>query len=200
MRPRPVAINLPINITLTERVVKERLTPDLEIHNQDGRLILRARYQSYTLSGERARINYDSLNVLPRTGNSRRIFQYNCNHALYSPACGAATQYVPATITAKTGNELGLIMLPQPDHYYAGGIIKYGTSRYWVAEHTGTTLITYQRTPDLVVGLTVEITPGCDRTTTTCRSVFRNIERFGGFPEYRGNMWDKPLINTDRGF
>ena len=91
-------------------------------------------------------------------------------------------------------------MLPQPDHYYAGGIIKYGTSRYWIAEHTGSTLITYKSAPDLAVGLIVEITPGCDRTTTTCREVFRNIERFGGFPEYRGNLWDKPLINIDRGF
>lgn len=204
IEPRQIAIKVPINTPLTDHVVRDRQTPYLEVHNQDGQRVLRGAYRGYSLSDGIIDLTYDAINVLPRAGNARRRYQYNCNHTLYArPGCGAGTQYHinRHTVTAVAGNRITIATLTRPDHYFAGGMIRVRFSRdeFWVDDHVGTVVTTYSTPTGIVVGSNAELTPGCDRTTTTCHNTFSNLRNFGGFPEFRGQLWDKPLINTTRG-
>lgn len=55
--------------------------------------------------------------------------------------------------------------------------------KYEVSVNTGNDITLYLQTNyDINVGDTAYLTQGCDRNYTTCRDVFNNILRFGGFP------------------
>lgn len=126
---------------------------------------------------------------LRRTG-LRRVYQRQCPHVLYGPACGVN----PAAYRA--AGEVGQIngaviqasiLATQPAGYYSGGFIEWeiapGTfERRFIVSHSGANAELNTIPVGLAVGGTVRIYPGCARDTTDCQGKFNNLANYGGMP------------------
>lgn len=123
----------------------------------------------------------------------RRVYQIPCPHVLYDEAVGGCTLAkstfaVPATADAgSTGVTIvSSTFSGYADGYFSGGLVELTlvgrTNRAFVTNHVGDTITTGLPLQGLYVGGTIIAYPGCDHTTTTCRTKFNNLLNFGGFP------------------
>lgn len=70
----------------------------------------------------------------------------------------------------------------QTSRYWERGYVRYEKQRIGIRVYDGgLTLETYIALPVSLIGSDIELTPGCDKTITTCRARFDNEELFGGF-------------------
>lgn len=127
--------------------------------------------------------------ALKRTG-LRRLYQRQCPHVLYGPACGLVDTAYKATTTLATVSGITItaaVFGAQADGYYAGGMIEWEASpgryeRRGIKSHVGTALTMTHPIADLPAGATVAFWPGCDHSLATCHSKFANRANYGGFP------------------
>jgi uncharacterized phage protein (TIGR02218 family) len=125
---------------------------------------------------------------LQRTG-LRRLYQRNCPHVLYGTDCrvSAVTHRVQGTVVALNGNAITVAAAAGfPAGHFAGGYATWSasgiTEKRMIVAHTGDNVTLSAVPPGLVVGATVMLYPGCDRTLATCETKFGNSANFGGFP------------------
>jgi hypothetical protein len=138
-----------------------------------------------------------------RRGNGF-VAQRQCPWRVYSPVVNGAGCGAPlgSFLTASQASLFGTTLVVdeaenQPDGYYTGGIIQYSGDSRTIVKHVGVELTLSGSFPALYVALnespniaTVYIAPGCDKSATTCRDRFNNIEHHLGFI----NMGDNPFI------
>ncbi|MGC4076856.1 MAG: phage BR0599 family protein [Rubrivivax sp.] len=133
-----------------------------------------------TLHGECAR------SVLRRVG-LRRAYQRLCPHPLFGKKCGLAraAHAIATTVTSVSGLDVGVAaLLARP---YSGGWIEWTrpsgfVDRRFVQAVTGLQLRLTLPIYGLPVGAAVTVLPGCDHTTSTCATVYANLDNHGGFP------------------
>ena len=126
---------------------------------------------------------------LQRTG-LRRLYQRNCPHVLYEPACGADRKaYVTrGKVASVTGHTIAVIeAAANAAGYFAGGYAEWDwqdnrTERRMITAHSGRSLTLTRAGGGLAAGLAIELYPGCDRTLATCHAKFTNSVNYGGFP------------------
>ena len=123
------------------------------------------------------------------------VIQRPCRHALYGRNCGVVrtsfqlTADVDSVISggsAVTISEAGA----EADGYYSGGVIEFGGQLEMILKHVGTRLDFALAIPTLMVGSSVQISPGCNLTQSVCLNRFNNLENFGGFPFIQDTPFD----------
>lgn len=126
---------------------------------------------------------------LQRTG-LRRLYQRNCPHVLYDPACGADRKayIVRGKVASVTGHTITVIEArARAAGYFAGGYAEWDwqdnrTERRMITAHSGRSLTLTRVGGGLAPGFSIDLYPGCDRTLATCHSKFTNSSNYGGFP------------------
>lgn len=136
-----------------------------------------------------------SQSILRRPG-LRRLFQTTCPHVLYGPQCKVlrASFAIAATLSVVSGNILtspSFIISIDPSFdadWLLGGIVEINTAglidKRFITEHDNSSGIITLNLPlsNAIIGSTVTVFPGCDRTPNTCNNKFSVIENYGGFP------------------
>nr|DAL47970.1 MAG TPA_asm: minor tail protein [Caudoviricetes sp.] len=126
---------------------------------------------------------------LLRVGVTRK-FSRQCTHTLYGSAC--AVRRGMFSIQSTPVNILGVVVSiahGKPVGWFNGGYIRYKNSQTGAVEYrqivsSGANTITLNAIPLGMEVNTTEVTmfAGCDKTHTTCRVKFNNIENYGGQP------------------
>lgn len=128
-------------------------------------------------------------------GIPRYFFNRQCNHPLFSAACGLLkADYDRITTIAAVDRPNRTLTLTGQDGADAdGSYLRYGFLEHALTgfkvgieaaslngSDTDVTLAYW--VTDFAVGQTVTVYPGCDHTSATCKAKFSNQANFGGFP------------------
>jgi hypothetical protein len=116
----------------------------------------------------------------------RDQYQKICPHVLYGRGCfkNKADVAIAGTVATISGSTVTVSAASsKPDGYFNAGMIadSAGVLRF-VTSHVGTVLILTRPLDSLTVGMSVNLYPGCARTTAACKDTFNNLANFGGFP------------------
>lgn len=158
-------------------------TTDLDA---EGVVYWKGRVASAKASGQTITLECESIFTSMRRPGLRARYQRTCRHDLYGTGCGLDPENfdVSGTVSAISGKVITVAVADdQADGYYRGGMVRAedGTLR-GIREHVGQ-LLTLSSTASIANGDTVQLYPGCDRLTETCRVKFSNLLNYGGFPE-----------------
>lgn len=141
--------------------------------------------------GIAAEITLEPVYTSIRRIGLRRLYQRQCPHVLFGPACKVdkAAHRIDGTIASISGTVVSVSAVSgEADGWAAGGYLEWtvdgATDRRFIDSHTGAALDLGMSTYGLSVGMAVSVYPGCDHTIATCNSKFANEQRFGGFPYF----------------
>lgn len=142
------------------------------------------------------RLNQIEFEVVCRTITSslnrlglRLCFSRNCPHTLYDVSCGVNKNgyAITRTVTAISGSNVTFSGVSFEVGFFDGGYIEYAanglTERVAIESYQGNTFAALTPPEGLIVGSTITLYPGCDRTTLTCQTKFNNLANYGGFPQ-----------------
>jgi len=127
----------------------------------------------------------------------RLTFSRTCPNMLYDTLCGvvAATHTFSATVTvvADSGRTITVTdpadLGSTPSHYASGVLFNLTDVSFIISEGAAGVFTLQTPLPNLVVGGTVSLRRGCNRTASVCNSLFANLPRFQGYAKI-------PLRNT----
>ena len=142
-----------------------------------------------------ATISLDCENVFTslRRMGLRQVYSRKCRHVLFGPGCNVDRDDFATSVTV-TNVVANVVTCAAITGTFTGGNIKAsdGTLRRIVGQ-AGAVLTLMRPVLSLIQdlaahpgGFSAVLYPGCDRSTTTCRTVFHNLGRFGGFPGING--------------
>lgn len=141
-----------------------------------------------------ATLTCESLATSLRRRGLRRLYQRQCPHVLYGPACGLSNTAWKTTVTldspfsAVSGTTISDPNIDaQPDGYFAGGYLEWESSpgvieRRGIRSHVGADIELTHPIVGLVAGATIDLFAGCDHSKATCATKFANLVNYGGFP------------------
>jgi hypothetical protein len=119
----------------------------------------------------------------------RRVIQPGCPFQVYDSDCGVTKASFTHARTAASGTTASLVKLNTSSTFAVPGswvVITSGTyngARALVRSVSGADLtLDYPLPGVLTVGDGIDVIRGCDKTRTTCDTVFSNLERNGGLP------------------
>lgn len=160
----------------------------------------KGRVSGAKLTGSEITLTCESIMTSVRRAGLRARFTRTCRNALYHRGCGlnAADFAVPARAAAVSGTTVSVPEAAlQPDGWYTGGILAFGSAMRMVTSHIGSQLTLSRKIDGLAEaiaesgygrnygnyygGIAVTIYPGCDRTESICDSKFNNLDNNGGF-------------------
>ena len=101
----------------------------------------------------------------------------------YGTACGLdRTAYQStATVTDVTAN-----IITHDGSYTSGtligGLITAGTERRWITANSSNTITVMGAFVGITAASPIIILPGCQHDITKCRTVYSNLNNYGGFP------------------
>lgn len=155
-----------------------------------GAVVWMGRVLNAEWTGATAVLNCEPVSTSLARPGLRRLYQRQCPHVLYGPACrlNKATFAVTAELTAVSGTTLSAAEFDaQPDGYFAGGFLEYTNpdatiERRFITAHTGADIVISLPLSVLDAGSQVVAYPGCDHALSTCSSKFSNSDNYGGFP------------------
>lgn len=121
-----------------------------------------------------------------------RVIQAQCSWQLYDTNCGVASASFTMNGTTDGGSTTTLVSKNASDmtvNAYRGGLLTITSGPLAGATRT----VNSNTTGDLVVypalasvpgsGVTFTVKKGCDKTRATCKTVFNNTAKFGGFAD-----------------
>lgn len=147
----------------------------------DGRAV------GFSVGAHEAAINTQSiLQAGLNSSTNQVVCQALCNHKLYDGRC--KVQRDDWKLTSRVTKIQDLKVYIQDDFTTGGEGLKYGTmiidrtneSRL-IFEDNGTEIVVTYAYIDIVVGDTVTIYTGCNKSYAMCKDKFDNILNFGGF-------------------
>ena len=136
------------------------------------------------IAEDAARIRCESAQVSLKRIGLRRLYSRKCSHVLYSSACGASQTSASAFVLNTNGRNVEL----------DGGVpagVSGGVAGGWLQTPEGARhmiVSDYGNGVELLYpvaiepGTEVQLTVGCDHSTSTCESRFGNLDNYGGFP------------------
>jgi uncharacterized phage protein (TIGR02218 family) len=134
---------------------------------------------------------FESVFTSLKRSGLRQSYQRGCRHMLYSTnGCKIdKALYVNAqTAMTSSGYTVVLSASPGADGSYAGGVLEYNGGMRGIINQVGNIINdTWSNLNKAIIdsagaGVAVNLYPGCDRSTTTCKTKFNNFENYGGFP------------------
>jgi hypothetical protein len=165
-----------------------------EAGTQERRRVFVGKIVAVSTKGAEATIACDTLDSSFRNPGLRRTYQRQCPHVLYGPACKAPmTPMILPVLPLTAGiNTLALGDLPPSADpaQYLGGIAEWDipvgriVRKIITAYRDGTTIRLALAGPanTAVVGGSVSLYKGCERTEDSCTTRFNNILNYGGQP------------------
>jgi uncharacterized phage protein (TIGR02218 family) len=127
-----------------------------------------------------ATIEHHFKTLIPRV-----LVQRLCPHAVYGYSCGAnKDDFAVETTVADIDGQTITVAATEGTHAWRNGILRLASGRVlFIADHSSSQVIVWAPIPsDLAVSDAVTIYRGCDKTFTTCETVFDNAAHYGGFP------------------
>ena len=136
------------------------------------------------LADDLARIRCESAQVSLKRIGLRRLYSRKCSHVLYSSACGASPISVSAGVINSAGRNVE----------FDGGVpgsVSGGLAGGWLQTSEGArhmivgdfgSGVELLHPVAIEPGTEVQLTVGCDHSTSTCASRFGNLDNYGGFP------------------
>lgn len=121
----------------------------------------------------------------------RGRWQIRCNHTIYDEFCKLefVTNSTPFTVAALSDGNYTLNLpglgsaTPTPEHWI-GGLLRLGSDQFnMIAETSGDNLKVWRYMPDLEVGSSVLVAPGCQNLKSRCIDPFNNYENYLGAPD-----------------
>lgn len=109
-----------------------------------------------------------------------RAFQLACNSEFGDETCTASLATETVALTAVSGNTL-TFEKSYADDYWKDGVIKCGGEARNIVSSTGSTVTVNVNFFGEIIGKSVELSRGCDKTRTGCQR-FNNMKHYGGFP------------------
>ena len=146
------------------------------------------------VSAAMSRLSCQTLSASMRRDGVRLSWQRTCPFAHYDPLTCKVDKnlhMVAGTVTAINGFVLTVPeMDAQLDGKFSAGMLEWthplrGSQLVMVENHTGSAITVFGEVGDIYEGAVVRLYPGCDRTTSACRS-FNNLNNFGGAPRMPG--------------
>lgn len=120
----------------------------------------------------------------------RGRWQIRCNHTIYDEFCSLIFENLQTTLTVSALSTDGLTVTlpglssatPSADHWI-GGLLKLGVDQFnMINSSSGDDIEIWRYMPDLTVGSTVQIGPGCQNLKSRCL-ILGNFENFLGAPD-----------------
>jgi len=167
----------------------------------DTLIYWKGRVSSHSVKQGTLELNVESIFTSLRSSGVRARFQRTCRHALYSKGCNVDKSLfaVVGVLQSLSGLQLTIPEASlQVDGWFTQGIIQFqdGSLRA-ITSHIGSS-ISIGRASRYVSdnfamsgyglnygtffgGMRVTLYPGCDRTMTTCKDKFNNLDNHGGF-------------------
>jgi uncharacterized phage protein (TIGR02218 family) len=119
----------------------------------------------------------------------------NCPHALYDQSCRVDPDDYATVVTVSNviGNQIfstGIDALA--DHYLTGGYLEFvragidAVERRAIDSHVGNKITVLGLADGILIGDSITVYPGCNRTIAECDAKFDNVPNYGGFPHLPG--------------
>lgn len=141
--------------------------------------------------GSTVELNCEPAYTSVQTLGLRRTIALNCPHVLFGPGCsllpadfkttGAISGVSNVTVSAT-------VIGTKTDGYFSGGYLEWTSAdgdyleRRSILSHSGDSVVLDYASPELAIGVSINLYPGCDHTTPTCNAKFNNILNYGGCP------------------
>lgn len=126
-----------------------------------------------------------NMSDLRRVGGRRKA-QRTCDHALYGSRCRVNKDnfFISGIISSITSS--GLVIsecASKPNAYFSGGQVLFsdGISVY-ISQHIGANINLMRGKKSAKIGDSVNVYAGCDKSVSSCKTKFNNLNNFGGFP------------------
>jgi uncharacterized phage protein (TIGR02218 family) len=150
------------------------------------------RILSCEFAGAMATLRLEPLLTSIRRIGLRRMYQRQCPHVLYGPACQVNRESfrVDGTVASISGLVVNVAAAAgEADAWFAGGYLEYtaeggAPERRFITNHAGPLLTVSSAPYGLAAAAAVKLYPGCDHAITTCTSKFSNAANYGGFPYF----------------
>ena len=136
------------------------------------------------IAEDAARIRCESAQVSLKRIGLRRLYSRKCSHVLYSSACGASQISASAFVVNTNGRnvELDGSVPAGVSGGVAGGWLQTPQgARHMIVNDFGSGVELLYPVA-IEPGTEVQLTVGCDHSTSTCESRFGNLDNYGGFP------------------
>lgn len=136
------------------------------------------------VADDAARIRCESAQVSLKRIGLRRLYSRACSHVLYSAACGATPIAAWATVVQVLGRSVEFDggVPAAVAGTLAGGWLETDTGARHMIVSESTEGVELLYPVAIEVGTGVQLTAGCDHSTSTCQSRFDNLDNYGGFP------------------
>jgi hypothetical protein len=171
-----------------EQTVSVRI---LQGHRNDGEfvLIFSGRVLSCKWGKElKASLNCEPIFTAMRRGALKRNYSEKCPYVVYSASCGVGRTYVAGTITAINALSVSVDTASTiTSGRLIGGTITVGTQVKTINSHSGDDLTITGPLVGVVVGDTVNLAIGCDKSLTACNTWHANLDNYGGEPYIASN-------------
>lgn len=119
----------------------------------------------------------------PRIEAPARMYQLSCNSAFGDCVCGMDKNRTVLTVTDVLSDGSVKIDTGYPDNYWRDGLVSIaGESRLVTGSSGDIIKVNYGFMQSELVGKTVILERGCDKTRETCKNRYNNLKRFSGFP------------------
>lgn len=157
--------------------------------DQQGIVDFVGRTTSFKWKGSVIEIACEPVYTSVQTSGLRRRWGLNCPHVLYGPACtlNSASFKVTAPIQSISGFTItGAGFVPPSGLSFVGGYAEWDTGQGYYERRSinsvsSTSLTLAYGSPALLVGLMVNLYPGCARTLANCQAFGNNLN-YGGQP------------------
>jgi uncharacterized phage protein (TIGR02218 family) len=140
---------------------------------------------SVAFIGSEARLVCQPVSEVLRRQIPSYMYQYQCNHALYSTACGInkASYKVQAIVSAVSGDTVTATAFgTKSSGWFNNGWLQRSNGEVrFVIGHSGNTVTLMNPFSGLKAGESVDAYAGCDRTESVCASKFGNLVNHAGF-------------------
>jgi uncharacterized phage protein (TIGR02218 family) len=178
------SVSMPFRTGLLPAVMVVTITR-LHYGDTEGSVIWKGKVVGCKWAGAVATLVADSIaSVMVRSG-LRRPYQVTCPHVLFGDeACRLNKAIYTYSLTASAISGATITITPSGgfvDGYFVGGHILYDGHYRLIAAYAGGVVTVIDSLPDLAVGDTVILWPGCKKTVAACKE-FNNLLNFGGLP------------------
>ena len=112
-----------------------------------------------------------------------RAYQLSCNSSFGDCICGMSKARTVLTVTKVNSDGSLSVGENFANNYWKDGLVSIsGESRLIVSSSDNKIKVNYGFMQGNLVGKTVILERGCDKTRETCKNRYNNLKRFSGFP------------------
>ena len=185
---------------------------EVAVKTMTGTVFWRGKLLSVSVKPDRKiELIFRPFETVKGTLGERRIFQFHCPFVLYGDRCGATKTFLTADVIEQFPADRKKVVVnlqdivrdgelrragEQSSNPFLGGLFRSMVSgssedRWIVGAVYQTDGVQLTFVDDLpMLGSTVEIATGCNRTVSHCALVHENLRRFGGFWSMRTSPFD----------